>query len=878
MDATIVAAIEAGRSIIVPDAQCAAALRLGYARYQQARGCSVWQTPDILPWDAYLAQQLRKALASGRKVAAHLLLSRSQERAVWEQILDEMGNDSDVDQDLRSHVGLLQRAAQRASQSVLPLERSAITEEEQLLASAVARFRARCAERGWLSLRLALPAQLDFLEGSFAPLFVGQMRLTALQSHLIARHWPVESALVAVPTAEKCMPSVVLARDLQQEWACCAAWCREQLALNPASRLLVITAYGEWSLSTQSGWLWREFAARTAQQLALAPDPRYLAVEGGQALSKLPLISDALNALRLLQEQDSESVAITQLLLSPYFRLGQPNAMVALEYSLRQYELARWPRAVLHATLGAKYADNPAAAALAAWLGAGRSQLAAPARRSAGQWAAALSLSLQDAGFATQRLHSSEQQRLNRWQELLDEFAALDAVAPALTLGAALSRIGQLAETAQHQAASSDAAITLSRRLSDPVAQYDGIYVVGLSETRWPEPPRPDPFVAAEEQRKHAWPESNVTQRLAQAQWSLSCWQARTSQLVLSYAAQEGDITHRPSALLAGLSAMAKPSATPRDEERSALGSVEVDEKLPPLVAAAAMERLSGGMERLRLQQVCAFRAQAQYRLGAVPMSEPSEGINPALRGRLLHALFESLWRELASQAQLATLDATARSALFARHWRHAVQACAIVRLQAMPARVMARERQRAQNLWLQVLALESQRPPFTIEALESELPLHTAAGAVRLRVDRLDVTPDGTRVLVDYKTGGIETIALQEGIARPLQLAVYCMALAAQQLPVRGALFLSLKPGALEFVGAADPQLALPKPIKPAENWDSALQSWQTEVLTLVTRHLAGDARVEPSSKACKHCHLPALCRKSNSLVEDPEAAQEDA
>jgi ATP-dependent helicase/nuclease subunit B len=528
--------------------------------------------------------------------------------------------------------------------------------------------------------------------------------------------------------------------------------------------------------------------------------------------------------------------------------------------------------------LGAKYADNPAATALTEWLHVGRARLAAPARRSAGDWAAALSSCLQSAGFATQRLHSSDQQRVNRWQELLDEFAALDTVTPTLTLAAALARIRQLAESAQHQAASSDAAITLSRRLSDPVAQYDGIYVVGLSETRWPEPPRPDPFVAAEEQRKHAWPESSVTERLAQAQWSLSCWQARTSTLVLSYAVQEGDISHRPSALLTGLSPMGRSDATPLDDERRALGPVEVDEQLSPLVAASPMDHLSGGMERLRLQQVCAFRAQAQYRLSAVPLPEPSEGVNPALRGRLLHALFESLWRELGSQTQLATLDASARSALFTRHWRHAVQVCASARLQAMSARVMARERQRAQNLWLQVLEFESARPPFAIEALESEVPLDTAAGALRLRVDRLDVTPDGTRVLVDYKTGGIETIALQEGIARPLQLAVYCLALAAQRKPVRGALFLSLKPGALAFVGAADPQLAFPKPIKATDNWDSALQSWQTEVMTLVTRHLAGDARVEPSTKACEHCHLPALCRKSNALQEDPEAVQEEA
>ena len=51
MDASIVAALEAGRSVIVPSPQRAAALRWNWARLQQARGREVWSTPDITTWE-----------------------------------------------------------------------------------------------------------------------------------------------------------------------------------------------------------------------------------------------------------------------------------------------------------------------------------------------------------------------------------------------------------------------------------------------------------------------------------------------------------------------------------------------------------------------------------------------------------------------------------------------------------------------------------------------------------------------------------------------------------------------------------------------------------------------------------------------------------
>ncbi len=65
MEASVAAALASGRSVIVPSPQRAAALGLAWARPQIAAGKSVWSSPDILTWDAWLRREWERASTSG---------------------------------------------------------------------------------------------------------------------------------------------------------------------------------------------------------------------------------------------------------------------------------------------------------------------------------------------------------------------------------------------------------------------------------------------------------------------------------------------------------------------------------------------------------------------------------------------------------------------------------------------------------------------------------------------------------------------------------------------------------------------------------------------------------------------------------------------
>ncbi len=79
------AALERGATLLTAGTRLARLLRGKYSGYQQDQARSVWQTPDILPLDAWLRRAWREWIADGSE--RRVLLSAAQEAAVWEAII-----------------------------------------------------------------------------------------------------------------------------------------------------------------------------------------------------------------------------------------------------------------------------------------------------------------------------------------------------------------------------------------------------------------------------------------------------------------------------------------------------------------------------------------------------------------------------------------------------------------------------------------------------------------------------------------------------------------------------------------------------------------------------------------------------------------------
>jgi hypothetical protein len=250
-----------------------------------------------------------------------------------------------TEEELSLHAPALMQAAARATQSLLVLSRSAVSEEEQLLVAALAGFRQQCERLQAIALPLATMEQLaPLLEGP-APWIDGQPRLTALQQALAERCWPGQPILYAADSDARPMAEIrqVRAADLESEIRACAAWCRAQLESDAGRRLLVISAASDPSLSMQGVMLWRALAQGIGGAAAHEPAGTLLTIEGGEPLIHQVLIADVLAALRLSRDVIDWS-DLSQVLRGAYFNFGEHRHMLQLEAALAAIGRARCQR------------------------------------------------------------------------------------------------------------------------------------------------------------------------------------------------------------------------------------------------------------------------------------------------------------------------------------------------------------------------------------------------------------------------------------------------------------------------------------------------------------------------------------------------------
>jgi hypothetical protein len=132
-----------------------------------------------------------------------------------------------------------------------------------------------------------------------------------------------------------------------------------------------------------------------------------------------------------------------------------------------------------------------------------------------------------------------------------------------------------------------------------------------------------------------------------------------------------------------------------------------------------------------------------------------------------------------------------------------------------------------------------------------------------------VDQLPDGSRVIIDYKSG-ISRVGdwLGERPARP-QLLLYGLA---EPDTVAALGFARVRPRDCGFVGlgreAAAPGIRtdIDKVVgerMAADDWDSLNQCWRDNLQRLADEFLAGEAAVDPlGPDSCTWCGLQPLCR----------------
>jgi probable DNA repair protein len=634
-------------------------------------------------------------------------------------------------------------------------------------------------------------------------------------------------------------------------------------------------------------------------------------IEGGSPLARSGAIAHALSTLKWLSGERGDFEAVSEWLRAPYWRAPDAGARARLDVWLRERARMQFDLPTLAKELIAAGA-SPSGAALLPPANALATQIAdASAALGRGpvsprEWSQRFRTTLGVFGWPGERARSSDdQQTLMRFHELLDEFGQLAGAAGSLSREAAIQWLAELAGRTPFRGADEDPRVTITPMFADPIVRYDAIWVAGLHSDVLPEPVQPDPFLPLGAQLAAGIPAASAAGRLHEARSLIRAWRAAADELVLSAPARSEDLELLPSPLLAPwlpqskrraktggrALAFAAPTSTPSEQiwlplRMRRAGLLEaIDDRVG--APWETQRPLPAGTRSLDLQNTCPFRAYAELRLGSTQLGAPEPGVDPRLRGNLLHVALQRFWAQVGSSAELDRLTDLPLHELIDRCVSDAARE---IWSDALESRTLVRERKRTARLIRSLCDLERQRAPFRVTDTEAQKSLTLAGAALSLRIDRVDAFESGGRAVLDYKSGRPPSADWYGDRPSHPQLLAYMAAVSDEVAAVGDEVVamatVNVNAREVRFDGIARSVGLLPKVkavMAPEEGgadgdeaWGLRRREWLDCIEQLAAGFVAGNAAVDPKQGACDYCHVKSVCRIGDRTESEADLIDE--
>ncbi len=769
-------ALDDNSCLVTANRRLARELQSAWGEGQIARGVSAWRTPEIRAWPSWLATVVSEADA---QVEIPTRINAQQSRVIWERCLrKELGDDV---VGLPSLVRLARDARQRltdANVSIRDVARTAQTEDQRLFAAAAGRYQALLEHQGWVDDAGLAALALSLVRAGHTPVrgayvFAGFDRLNTSASLLLdALRESGADVSTQAAAAHGADPEVFEFERRDVELRAAGAWARRYLGEHPGARIAIVTQGLEQSAARDArlvregcvpGWQYGAAALRDAVNVSY-----------GRRLDAYPAVAIALLVLRWLIG-DLRSTEVARLLLSPMTGDDELPGRSRLELQLRERPDRAWSPAMVTAALRASATEGDADDWLGRVAALAKRRREIPGRASPADWVLLFDETLRAFGWpGAGTLDSNSYQLINRWRELLNDFARLDLVSASMTPAIAVSQIEIMAGEVVFQPESRGASVQLIGPLEATGAEFDAVWLAGMTATDWPPPGRPSPLLSRRLQVEHGMPDATPEDTRAWTEKTFQRIAGSAPNVVCSYPTTVDDVEQSASDLLHG----AVPVAPPRDPGWHAveLSARAQTKALPDPVPALRDERVFGGAATVQRQLSEPFAAFVQGRLGARFLDRQAVGIPAWLRGNLVHDTLYRAYQQIGGADELRAIDdrdlrnrvAAAADGALQRHERNA---------DAVLRSLLRLERERLVDVVCRFVAIDRSRIDFRIAALEGAFEFEYRNLRLQLRFDRLDRFGDGKLAIIDYKTGSTKQLLARNGDVYDAQLFVYAMA-----------------------------------------------------------------------------------------------------
>ena len=289
------------------------------------------------------------------------------------------------------------------------------------------------------------------------------------------------------------------------------------------------------------------------------------------------------------------------------------------------------------------------------------------------------------------------------------------------------------------------------------------------------------------------------------------------------------------------------PQVTPREMEL-------IEDFIAPKIKNLEIKK---GVKTLQDQMGCEFKGFIN-RLNFQEINDSVIGISKLEQGNIIHNILERFFNEVSSSSELKELSETRLDELIETHSENALQ-------EIPQSNFRINEKVRVKKVIKQYIDLEKNREFFEVVGTESEAQVDIAGLKFSTRIDRMDRLKDGSKLIIDYKTG--KNIGISKLINQPLeqaQLPIYAIS-----NEVDGVAFATINSQDSKFKAITKNKNDLPmssQSINRMPEWKKQVSDWKDELVQASQKFQNGHAKVLPSSHACDFCDYDLLCRVDKS------------
>jgi len=822
------ASIDSDTTLLTVNNRLARYLKENYADWQQKQGKAIFESPHILPLNAWLTE-LWEASPRGTLLNAH------QSQALWESTIEDSQYGSGLlrIEDTAKQVAQAWQLVQHWGLDLDELAQSDC-EDVQAFVSWAKDYQACCHKNNWVD-----HCRLAALFLSNPPSIRGKIFLVGFENipFIINQLLDYLKVSSAIKTFEPGPQHQKVFRtehpQTEQELEQMAGWALEKFQTTNESIACIVP-----DLANQ-----RANIARIFQRTFNESDA--FNISAAISLDQYPMVATALRCIQFALGHHSWQ-QYSALLRSPFIKGGieEMNARAKLDARLRDVgELTLPPHYVVSFSSQCPQFQRIV-----------KTLPKISGRQSIKQWRETFLNVLNCFGWPGDRVpNGKEYQLYHRHLQCFDEFASLRLLNDNVDAHVALKKFNAVIQNTLFQPKAKSARVQILGLLEAGGLSFDHLWIQGLNDVTLPAPLAPNPYLPVALQREKNLPRSNPEHEWAYAQTLFKDLVNTSKEVILSVATHEGDRELAPSPLL---TLVETESLNVDFNSNKNMVIVNTLEKLKDDQAPAIdNEKIRGGSYLFKAQAMCPFKAFAEIRLRAESLSEPSQGLDASERGELIHEILANVWQTLGDSTQLDSLD----KQWLSKEINTVLDTWIRRRPITLAPQFIQLESQRLLKIISQWLECEKERTPFKVIACEQQHTISFNGIELNLRLDRLDELPDGEKIIIDYKTGNVSISNWSGERPNDPQLLLYCVS----SDDIEGISFAQIRPNKMQFKGITKTQNALPK-VKAAPDWDLTVSAWRERLLQLSDEFLQGHAAVDPQfgSLTCQYCQLAPLCR----------------